>query len=67
MGHGRILLARYGRVWLGNPDTAIYAIIASRGRVSAALLFSVAIRCELYDARMDGAGALRQIWSITLP
>jgi raffinose/stachyose/melibiose transport system permease protein len=67
-------LGYWSRVWLGNPDTAIYAIIAMsqwQGFGYAALLFSVAIQkipAELYDAaRMDGAGALRQIWSITLP
>jgi raffinose/stachyose/melibiose transport system permease protein len=67
-------LGDWSRVWLGDPDTAIYAIIAMsqwQGFGYAALLFSVAIQkipAELYDAaRMDGAGALRQIWSITLP
>ena len=78
VGGGGVLqglgLGAWSRVWLGDPDTAIYAIIAMsqwQGFGYAALLFSVAIQkipAELYDAaRMDGAGALRQIWSITLP
>lgn len=67
-------LGDWSRVWLGDANTAIYAIIAMsqwQGFGYSALLFSVAIQKipgELYDAaRMDGAGPLRQLWSITLP
>ena len=67
-------LGAWSRVWLGDPATAIHAIIAMsqwQGFGYSALLFSVAIQkipAELYDAaRMDGASPLRQIWSITLP
>ncbi|MGO4852136.1 carbohydrate ABC transporter permease [Phaeovulum sp. W22_SRMD_FR3] len=67
-------LADHSRVWLGDASTAIYAVIAMsqwQGFGYSTLLFSVAIQKipqELYDAaRMDGAGALRQLWSITLP
>lgn len=67
-------LAHLSRVWLGDPTTAIYAIIAMsqwQGFGYSTLLFSVAIQKipqELYDAaRMDGAGPFRQLISITLP
>jgi raffinose/stachyose/melibiose transport system permease protein len=67
-------LGHLSRVWLGDASTAIYAIIAMsqwQGFGYSALLFSVAIQKipqELYDAaRIDGAGPLRQVWSITLP
>lgn len=67
-------LEHLSRVWLGDPQTAIYAIVAMsqwQGFGYSTLLFSVAIQKipqELYDAaRMDGAGPLRQLISITLP
>lgn len=67
-------LAHLSHVWLGDPTTAIYAIIAMsqwQGFGYSTLLFSVAIQKipqELYDAaRMDGAGPFRQLISITLP
>jgi len=67
-------LGQYARVWLGDGQTAIYAIIAMsqwQGFGYSTLLFSIAIQKipqELYDAaRMDGAGPLRQFWSITAP
>ncbi|SFJ74329.1 carbohydrate ABC transporter permease [Celeribacter neptunius] len=67
-------LGAYAKAWLGDEDTAIYAIIGMsqwQGFGYSALLFTIAIQKipkELYDAaRMDGAGALRQLWSITLP
>jgi len=67
-------LGQYARVWLGDGSTAIYAIIAMsqwQGFGYSTLLFSIAIQKipqELYDAaRMDGAGPLRQFWSITAP
>lgn len=67
-------LEQLSRVWLGDSSTAIYAIIAMsqwQGFGYSTLLFSVAIQKipqELYDAaRMDGAGPLRQVWSITMP
>ncbi|AXC49234.1 sugar ABC transporter permease [Paracoccus suum] len=67
-------LEHWSRVWLGDPRTAIYAIIAMsqwQGFGYSTLLFSLAIQKipqELYDAaRMDGAGPLRQLWNITFP
>jgi raffinose/stachyose/melibiose transport system permease protein len=61
-------------VWLGNPETAIYSVIAmsqwhSIGFVT--LLFIVAIQKipkELYEAAdIDGAGKIRKFFSITVP
>lgn len=67
-------LGEHSRVWLGDPETAIYAIIAMsqwQGFGYSALLFTIAIQKiprELYDAaRLDGAGPLRQLVSITFP
>ncbi|MDY0882063.1 carbohydrate ABC transporter permease [Dongia soli] len=60
--------------WLGDPKTAIYAIIAMsqwQGFGYSTLLFAIAIQKiprELYDAAIiDGAGPLRRLWSITFP
>ncbi|WP_138466606.1 carbohydrate ABC transporter permease [Poseidonocella sp. HB161398] len=67
-------LGHWSRAWLGDASTAIYAIIAMsqwQGFGYSTLLFTIAIQKiprDLYDAaRMDGAGPLRQLWSITLP
>lgn len=67
-------LGHWSRVWLGDERTAIYAIIAMsqwQGFGYSTLLFTIAIQRiprELYDAaRMDGAGPLRQLLSITFP
>lgn len=60
--------------WLGNATTAIYAVIAmsqwqSIGFIT--MLFIVAIQKipkELYEAaNIDGAGKIRQFFSITIP
>lgn len=60
--------------WLGNADTAIYAVIAmsqwqSIGFIT--MLFIVAIQKipkELYEAaEIDGAGKIRRFFSITVP
>lgn len=60
--------------WLGNADTAIYAVIAmsqwqSIGFIT--MLFIVAIQKipkELYEAaEIDGAGKIRKFFSITVP
>ncbi len=62
------------QAWLGNSSTAMLAIIAMsqwQGFGYTALLFSVAIQripTELYEAAsIDGIGAFRQIFSITVP
>ncbi|GAB1580790.1 carbohydrate ABC transporter permease [Phyllobacterium phragmitis] len=67
-------LGSLSRAWLGDEDTAIYAIIAMsqwQGFGYSTLLFAIAIQKiprELYDAAiMDGAGPLRRLWNITFP
>jgi len=62
------------RPWLGDEQTAIYAIIAMsqwQGFGYSTLLFAVAIQKiprELYDAAIiDGAGPLRRLWNVTVP
>lgn len=62
------------RPWLGDEDTAIYAIIAMsqwQGFGYSTLLFAIAIQKiprELYDAALiDGAGPLRRLWDVTFP
>ncbi|WP_082653057.1 carbohydrate ABC transporter permease [Aureimonas sp. AU22] len=73
-GLASIGLGGLGHAWLGDPQTAIYAIIAMsqwQGFGYSTLLFAVAIQRiprELYDAAvMDGAGPFRRLWSVTLP
>lgn len=60
--------------WLGNPDTAMTAIIAMsqwQGFGYSTLLFAVAIQripSELFEAAaIDGIGPVRRIFSMTLP
>jgi raffinose/stachyose/melibiose transport system permease protein len=60
--------------WLGDEDTAIYAIIAMsqwQGFGYSTLLFALAIQKiprELYDAALiDGAGPLTRLWHVTFP
>ena len=62
------------RPWLGDPQTAIYSIIAMsqwQGFGYSTLLFAIAIQKiprELYDAAIiDGAGPLRRLWNVTFP
>lgn len=64
----------WARNWLGNEDTAIWAIIAmSQWQATGylAVLFTVAMQrvpTELYEAaRIDGAGRVRTFFSITVP
>jgi raffinose/stachyose/melibiose transport system permease protein len=67
-------LGAWSRSWLGEEQTAIYAIIAMsqwQGFGYSTLLFAIAIQKiprELYDAAtMDGAGMWRRLWNITFP
>ena len=61
------------RNWLGNPDTALFAVIFQTviyiGYFMIILLASAMnIPKSLYEAAtIDGAGTLRQEWYITLP
>ncbi|WP_323100226.1 sugar ABC transporter permease [Intrasporangium sp. YIM S08009] len=63
-----------GTNWLSNPDTALYAIAGVGiwlGLGTQIVIFLAAIQGvpkELYEAAaLDGAGRIRQFWSITLP
>lgn len=67
-------VGHWGRAWLGESATAIYAVIAvsqwqSVGYVM--MLFIVAIQAiprDLYEAaELDGAGAVAQFFHITVP
>jgi raffinose/stachyose/melibiose transport system permease protein len=67
-------LESWAKVWLGNSTTAIYAVIAMSQWQSIGfimMLFIVAIQKipkELYEAAdIDGAGKIRQFFSITVP
>jgi multiple sugar transport system permease protein len=59
--------------WLGDPEWAKFSIVllAQMGAGGTALIFLAGLRAiprELYDAaRIDGAGVVRQFFSITLP
>ncbi|HSE73508.1 MAG TPA: sugar ABC transporter permease [Dongiaceae bacterium] len=70
----RLALGELMRPWLGDEDTAIYAIITMsqwQGFGYSTLLFAIAIQKiprELYDAALiDGAGPLRRLWDVTFP
>lgn len=60
--------------WLGNPNTALYAVLvtavwATTGFVFVVLLSSLRnVDAEMLDAaRMDGANSLQRVWYIVLP
>jgi raffinose/stachyose/melibiose transport system permease protein len=67
-------LASWAKPWLGDEQTAIYAIIAMsqwQGFGYSTLLFAIAIQKiprEFYDAAVvDGAGPLTRLWNVTFP
>jgi len=67
------LLGIRGPGWLGDPDWALWALILmSFWGVGAGMVIKLAglqgIPSELYEAAaIDGAGAWRKFWAITLP
>jgi multiple sugar transport system permease protein len=62
-----------GQSWIGDPDTALYALVALSVWTFGApmIIFLAGLRQvpkELYEAAMvDGAGPVRRFLSITLP
>jgi ABC-type sugar transport system permease subunit len=67
-------LDSWARGWLGDPDTAIFAVLATAiwatcGFVTMIILSALRnVDVELVDAaRIDGANAGRRLWHILLP
>lgn len=62
-----------GRSWIGDPDTALYTLVALNvwafGSTMIILLAGLRhVPVELHEAaEVDGAGPLRRFWHITLP
>jgi len=67
------LLGVQGISWIGTPDTAVYTLVLLRvWQFGSPMIIFLAglkqISPEFYEAAsIDGAGALRRFWSITLP
>lgn len=60
--------------WLGNPSTALYAVLGTAVWATTGFVFVVLLSAlrnvdpELVDAaRMDGANSVQRIWFIVLP
>jgi ABC-type sugar transport system permease subunit len=60
--------------WLGNADTALYAVLATAVWATSGFIFVILLSAlrnvdvELVDAaRIDGANGLQRIWYIILP
>lgn len=67
-------LDSWAHTWLGNPKTAIYAVIAmsqwqSMGYIMMLTVVAIQkIPAELYEAaEIDGASKIRQFFNITIP
>jgi ABC-type sugar transport system permease subunit len=67
-------LGRLATGWLGNPDTALYAVLATAIWTTSGFVFVILLAAlrnvdtELVDAsRLDGANALQRLWYIVLP
>jgi raffinose/stachyose/melibiose transport system permease protein len=71
---GAVGLGGWTRGWLGDPDTAIFAVLATAiwatcGFVTMIILSALRnVDTELFDAaRIDGANAAQRLWHILLP
>lgn len=60
--------------WLGNPNTALYAVLGTAVWATAGFVFVIFLSAlrnvdvELVDAsRLDGANTLQRLWYIVLP
>ncbi len=67
-------LGRLATGWLGNPDTALYAVLATAIWMTSGFVFVILLSAlrnvdtELVDAsRLDGANAMQRLWYIVLP
>ncbi len=67
-------LESLGRLWLGDPDIALYAVMAPmiwRDYTFEAFIYLAALKGvprELYEAaEVDGAGSIRKFFHVTLP
>jgi len=67
-------LGRLATGWLGNPDTALYAVLATAIWATSGFVFVILLAAlrnvdpELVDAsRLDGANALQRLGYIVLP
>jgi ABC-type sugar transport system permease subunit len=67
-------LGRLATGWLGNPRTALYAVLGTAIWMTAGFVFVILLAAlrnvdtELVDAsRLDGANALQRLWYIVLP
>lgn len=67
-------LENFSQSWLGQPETALYAIFIASAWVSTGLnmvLFLAGLQGVPEDlkeaARVDGAGALSVFWNVTIP
>jgi raffinose/stachyose/melibiose transport system permease protein len=69
-----VALSSLTRGWLGDPDTALYAVLVAAMWSAfgfAVVIFLAALQnvdLDLIDAaRIDGAGAARRLWHVILP
>jgi len=60
--------------WLGNPDTALYAVLGTAIWMTSGFVFIILLAAlrnvdtEIVEAsRLDGANALQRLWYIVLP
>jgi ABC-type sugar transport system permease subunit len=67
-------LGSLGTGWLGNPDTALYAVLGTAVWATSGFIFVILLSAlrnvdtELVDASLlDGAGPLGRLWYVVLP
>jgi raffinose/stachyose/melibiose transport system permease protein len=67
-------LGSFTRGWLGDPDTALYAVLATAIWATAGFVFVIILSALrnvdvdiLNAARLDGANYLQQLWYVILP
>jgi ABC-type sugar transport system permease subunit len=67
-------LGSLGTGWLGNPDTALYAVLGTAVWATSGFIFVILLSAlrnvdsELVDASLlDGAGPFSRVWYVVLP